>query len=593
MKSMRILLRRSSGVPSSSGPSSSGPSSRDRGRSRAVAVGVIGLALATAVASCASAEDTTDAIGYVVDGGLPTYNVNTIAGASSGAPQAFARTLGGFSFLGPEGNVVADLDFGEANRLPGDQLAIDYQINPSAKYSDGQPVVCDDLVLAWAAGSGSFTRDDDDEGSQPLFDAATMPGMADVESVDCVAGAASAVVTFLPGRTVTAWRALFSAMTVLPAHVVGAGAGGVDIVRAVQDGDETAMAAIAEFWNSGFALAPGKVDPAVFVSSGPYRLDSIGEDGSATLKANEYWWGDAPRTEQIIVWPRSVEVDQLVADGRVQVLDVRKGSKSNIDLDGGSNDGLNEGFDVTTIEANGIEQLTLGTEGVLSSSAAREALALCIPRDKWAPVVDSRLSLVGTSAYPFVAGTADGRYATADGEAAEDTIARAGLAEPTVRIGYEAPDAGRSRLVADIASACASAGITVEDASAQGFDPGALREGTVDAVLGGSAGVQGVGGALSDSTRAAVLRGDASSNVGGFEDARFDEIVDQLAVTTSATELLNLTREAEAIAWDDLPSLPLYTQSRTVVFAKGLYAGTPSASSAGAGWNMDRWIILR
>lgn len=555
--------------------------SKVRLRSGAAASTAVGVVLAAvAMASCSTGSEVSS-IGYVVDGAVDTYNANTLAGSASAARQAFARTLAGFSYEGPLGNTVADNDFGQATVIPGDRLAIDYQINPAAAYSDGQPVICDDLVLAWAAGNGSFTRADDAGGRLPLFDAATVPGMADIESVDCDPGSRSAVVTFRAGRAVTDWRGLFGATTVLPSHVVSAGSGGTDIVGAVQSRDEAAMGAIAEFWNNGFTLVPGDVDPAVFVSSGPYRLDTVADDGSVTLELNEHWWGDPARTAQITVWPRTAEVGRLISDGKVHAVDVRTGSAAV------------DGLASTTGPANGVEQLTLSTTGALEPVAARRALALCVPRDVWAPVADSRLTLQDTLGHGFVAGTAEGRYLQSDVGAARAELAGAGIEALTVRVGYTSPDPGRAAVVAEMAGACAGAGITVEDASSPDFGPSALRDGRLDAALGGAGAVQSAGGPLDDDVRLAVLRGGAASNVGGFQNGRFDEIADQLAVTTNSTDRLNLTREAEAILWDRLPTLPLYQQTRTVAFADGLRAGSPSASNLGAGWNMDRWTLIQ
>lgn len=540
-------------------------------RRRGLAAGVVGLALGALLSACGSGEDATESIGYVVDGAVPSYNANTIAGASSAGRQAFARTLGGFTLAGPDGNPVTDFDFGEAIVVPGDRLTVDYRINPAAKYSDGQPVVCDDLVLAWAAGNGTFTQD-----GRPLFDAATVPGMADIESIDCAPGTSSALVNFRPGRAVTDWRSLFSATTLMPAHVVSAGSGGAAVVAAVQDRDPEAMAAISQFWNNGFTLTPGRVDSAVFVSSGPYRLDSVGADGSVTLLANDNWWGDAPRTARIVVMPRSAEFGQQVADGKVQVVDVRAGSVEGLEL--------GNGFEMSSIPANGVEQLTLSTGGVFESAAARRAFASCVPRDLWGLVSDSRLALAGTLGYPYVAETVEGRYPQPDAAASSGLI---------VRVGYAAPDNQRAQAVSEIAAACDTVGITVEDSSSPDFVPTQLRDGSVDAVLGGPGGAALTGGSLSDGMRLAALRGGAASNVGDFANSRFDEIVDQLAVTTSVKDSLNLTREAEAILWDELPSLPLQTQTRTVGFAQGLHAGMPNASRSGAGWNMDRWLLLK
>src|ERR1700761_7003902 len=60
----------------------------------------------------------------------------------------------------------------------GPPLVLEYQIADNAVYSDGKPVTCDDLVLAWAAQSGRF----------PGFDAATQAGYVDIANVECIPG---------------------------------------------------------------------------------------------------------------------------------------------------------------------------------------------------------------------------------------------------------------------------------------------------------------------------------------------------------------------------------------------------------------------
>ena len=118
-------------------------------------------------------------IDYVVDGTLVTYNTNTVVGAASAGAQAFARTLTGFGYHGPDGQVVADRDFGTVSVVGGAPLVLDYQIADNAVYSDGKPVTCDDLVLAWAAQSGRF----------PGFEAATQAGYVDIANDRMHAGA--------------------------------------------------------------------------------------------------------------------------------------------------------------------------------------------------------------------------------------------------------------------------------------------------------------------------------------------------------------------------------------------------------------------
>ncbi|MFY1621509.1 hypothetical protein, partial [Micromonospora sp. WMMD736] len=74
-----------------------------------VAVAVVALGLT----SCAGAR--ADEIDFAVDGGVPTFNTNTVVGAASGGPQAFARVLTGFHYHGPDGQIVSDNDFGSVS----------------------------------------------------------------------------------------------------------------------------------------------------------------------------------------------------------------------------------------------------------------------------------------------------------------------------------------------------------------------------------------------------------------------------------------------------------------------------------------------
>src|SRR5262249_28401190 len=74
-------------------------------------------------------------IDYIVDGALVTYNANTVSGAASAGAQAFARTLSGFGYHGPDGQVVADHDFGSIAMVGGSPLVLDYQIADDAVYS--------------------------------------------------------------------------------------------------------------------------------------------------------------------------------------------------------------------------------------------------------------------------------------------------------------------------------------------------------------------------------------------------------------------------------------------------------------------------
>src|SRR3984957_11926426 len=101
------------------------------------------LAVPGALTACSGSA--VGQVDYIVDGALDTYNTNTVGGAASAGAQAFARTLTGFGYHGPDGQVVADHDFGTISIVGGSPLVLDYQITDNAIYSDGKPATCDDL----------------------------------------------------------------------------------------------------------------------------------------------------------------------------------------------------------------------------------------------------------------------------------------------------------------------------------------------------------------------------------------------------------------------------------------------------------------
>ena len=564
-------------------------------RGRITAVSGAGLlatvVLAGSLVGCSEEGEQIPSIGYAIDNTVTTYNANSVAGAVSGARQAFARVLPGFNYTGPEGGPVADTDIGTANAMPGDALTIQYKLNPNSVYSDGVPMSCDDLVLTWAANSGRF----------PMFDAASTAGYSDIDRVDCQTGAKDAVVTFKAGRTVTDWKSLFDATSMMPAHVVASAAGVPDIVAAVQNSDADALTRVADFWNDGWTMAPGDLDLAKFPASGPYKVESFSEDEGLVLVANDRWWGNRPATSRIVVWPKSSDVSARIGDGSVEVVDVAAGSAPDLDLGG---------FDVTEVPSRSVEQFVLSTSGLFENAAGRRAFAACLPREELASKfgiaaesdeagaasggpVDTRVTAPDSLVHQSVAGAVGGRYETADTAAAADALADTGNTSATVRVGYLGPNPRRAEIVAAVAAACAPAGITVQDVASPEFTPTMLRDGQVDVVLAGTASAPGAAGTAAATTAMYALRSGIRSNFGDYSNGRVDQIVDQLAVDSSTATQLSLSTEAENILWSDVPTVPLFDQPRTVAFATGLQAGAVNPTRSGAGWNMDRWVLRR
>lgn len=545
------------------------------GRRRRTAVSLVAVLTVlapTVLAGCSA--DAAQQVNYAVDGVLSSYNTNTVAGAASAGPQAFARVLTGFSFHGPDGQVLSDGDFGSVSVVGREPLILDYQIADNAVYSDGKPLTCDDIVLTWAAHSGRF----------PGFDAASRGGYLDIAGIECQPGTKKARVNYLPSRSVVDHAQLFTATSIMPSHVIG-DALGVDVTAGIQSGDPVAVARIAEAWNTIWDL---KVDSDLtrFPSSGPFKIDSVLPEGAVTLVANDRWWGARPAIQRVTVWPRGIDVQDRINNGSFQVVDVADGSSGTLTTP--------DDYQRSDIPSGGIEQLIFAAAGPLAAPPARRALALCTPREVIAanarqPVANARLNPVSDDAYSRLeSGPLSDQYNPGNPDAARTALEGQTL---SVRIGYRAPNPRLAATIGAITRSCGAAGIIVVDASSDVVGPQALRDGQLDALLASTGGATGSGSTGSSALDAYTLFAGNGNNLPGYSNPQIDGIISSLAVTTDPKEQARLLGDGAPILWVDMPTLPLYRQQRTVIAAKSMFAVQANPTKWGAGWNMDRWVV--
>jgi len=542
---------------------------------RWVALGFVAV-LAAALTATACSGSAASQIDYVVDGPLISYNTNTVVGAASAGAQAFARTLAGFSYHGPDGQIVADRDFGSVSVVGGSPLVLDYQIADNAVYSDGKPVTCDDLVLAWAAQSGKF----------PDFNAATQAGYIDIANVECIPGQKKARVSFIPDRGVVDYNQLFTATSLMPSHVI-ADQLNVDVTAALLSNNAPLVAQIAKLWNTIWDIKPG-IDLKRFPSSGPYKIDAVLDGGAVVLVANDRWWGPRALTKRITVWPQGPDIQDRVNSRNVDVVDVASGSSGTLTTP--------DNYERTDSPSAGIEQLIFAPQGPLSQPKTRRAFALCVPRDSLAhdagaPIANSRLDPATDDAVTASDGAADAaQFAKADPGAARDALGGAPL---TVRIGYQGPNARLAVNVGVITKSCAAAGITVTNVALDTSGPQALKDGKIDALLASTGGATGSGSTGSSAMDAYDLHSGNGNNLSGYANQQIDGIIGALAVSADPAERVRLLAEGAPVLWGDMPTLPLYRQQRTLLMSKKMYAVSKNPTRWGAGWNMDRWASIQ
>lgn len=549
-------------------------STRSHWRAAVLATGVTAVLAAAILSACSGS--TAGRVDYVVDGLLSTYNVNTVVGAASAGAQAFARTLTGFGYHGPDGQVVADHDFGSISVVGGSPLVLDYQIADNAIYSDGKPVTCDDLVLAWAAQSGRFGG----------FDAATQAGYVDIANIECTPGQKKARVSFIPDRGVVDYTQLFTATSMMPSHVISDTLG-TDITSALLTSKGAIVEQVAKVWNSTWDLKPG-IDLKRFPSSGPYKIERVLDGGAVVLVANDRWWGPKAITRRVTVWPQSGDIQDRVNNRSVDVVDVAAGSSGALTTP--------DNYERADAPSAGIEQLIFAAQGPLATSAARHAFALCTPRDAIArdagvPIANSRLSPAAEDALAAAEGATEAaRFNKADPNAARAALNNAAL---TVRIGYRGPNARLAATVGSIAGSCAAAGITVSNVTLDTSGPQALRDGKIDVLLASTGGASGSGSTGSSALDAYDLHSGNGNNLSGYANPQVDGIIGALAVSADPAERARLLTEGAPVLWGDMPTLPLYRQQRTLLMSKKMYAVSRNPTRWGAGWNMDRWALMQ
>ena len=485
--------------------------------------------------------------------------------------------LTGFNYHGPDGQIVGDHDFGAVSVVGRAPLVLDYVISDKAVYSDGKPITCDDMVLAWASQSGRFAG----------FDAASRAGYTDIATVDCAPGQKKARVSFAQDRGFVDFGQLFAATSMMPSHVIadGLGLGDGGVTSAILNNDGPSVERIAQVWNNTWNLTPD-LDLKRFPSSGPYKLESVTDDGAVVLVANDKWWGAKPVTNRVTVWPRGADIQDRVNQGALDVVDIAAGSAGTLNMP--------DDYVRSDNPSAGIEQLIFAAQGPMAAMPARRALALCTPRDVIArnaavPIANARLNPAAEDAFGAAEAAAEaGQFTVANPDAAR---AAQGGRPLTVRIGYQSPNARLAATVGAIAKSCAPAGITVQDAASDTTGPLALRNNEIDVLIASTGGAAGSGSTGSSAMDAYALHNGNGNNLSGYANDRIDGIIDALAVTSDPKELARLLGEGAPILWADMPTLPLYRQQRTLLTSKKMYAVSSNPTRWGAGWNMDRWVL--
>ena len=523
-----------------------------------------------------------------------SYNNNTAEENAVKNTFVLNQVLRGFWMYGEDGSLVPDTEFGTFEKTSDDPLTVEYTFADGATWSDGEPIDCDDFLLTWAANSGTYTTGETDPATGEeglLFSTAGTTGYDLTEKPQCEDGDTTIEVVYT--EPFADWQSGWAGLAILPAHVVEEQAGGIDLIDAIQNDDQEALAAAAEFYNTGWVFNPGELDTAITPSAGPYMLESWDAGQSITLTANEEWWGTPPKTRNVTVRfiPQEQQA-QALANGEIQIAEPQPNPDVVEQLEG-----LGDQVNVIQFDEYTYEHLDPNFAGAMSDPNLRRAFALCVPRQL---IVDNLIKPVNANAesmdlryvFPFspeyqdmVGQAYDGTYEEANIEEARSILEENGLTGTTVRIGYQTPNQRRTNEVDLIRSSCNEAGFDIQDAGQEDFFGNGLAAGNFDVALFAWAGSPLVSGSSSTFTTG------GGNNNGTYSNPEIDELINELNVTPDPDAQNELITQIETILWEDLATIPLFAFPAVVAHSNNIEGIKAQPSQTQVSWNMNEWAV--
>lgn len=589
--------------------------------SRAVAIGATAALVLTACAAN-TGNDPSSNPGGAESGGeirvvevnaFSSFNANTAQGSVDINGKIGYATHSGFNYIDNDLNIVKNEKFGNYEVVSEDPLTVKYTINDGVKWSDGEPMDADDLLLYWAIRSAHFddaTTNDDGEVTRgtSYFDyAGDTSGLALTEVPEI--GDDNRSITLKYSEPFADWEMAVgntNTDTFTPAHVVAEQAGMspeelTELIQTLPKGDpakpakaDEQLKAVADFWNTGFETKSLPEDESLYLSNGPFMVESITADQSMTLVRNpDYDWGPMPQVDSIVVRYIGEAPGQIQAlkNGEVDIIAPQASADTVEQLEG-----LGDQVNVEKGKELSYDHVDLNFTGVFKDPDVREAFMKAIPRqqitetiikklDPDGSTLDSQVFVPANDGYAASVkqnGSAD--YQKADVKGAKDLLDGK---TPTVRLMYNKDNPNRSDAYSLIAQSAAEAGFTVVDGGLGASDwAGALGTGTYDAALFGwtSSGV-GV------SSVPEIFATGNASNFNDFSNAKADELMDQLILETEPAKQDELKGQIDRLIWDSGYGLPLFQIVGVQASAADVEGVEYMPNQTGVWWNFWDWSL--
>lgn len=540
-------------------------------------------------------------------------------------------TSTGFGYSDRHGATVLDTSFGTAHLVTRTPLTVTYTINQGVDWSDGTQIDAADLLLAWAANSGSLNTPKFDDSR--YVDSSTGRYTEDfprgVVFFDGRAGGGLEKATATPvvgpdGRslTVTFASPVADWSTVLepgvPAHLLArqalhtkagdAEAGKAAVLDAIQKHDAAQLHALANAWNNAYNLASTPHDAGLLVSSGPFTIAKI-SGNRVVLAANPHYTGDRrPSFEKVTlrVSPDPLETTRLLASGEVDVATPEPTLATVKAL------AAVPGVTVTTGSEAQYEHLDLqfarGKHATFTDEKVRRAFLETVPRqqiiqalstgsgaamgagsaggDVKARPVDSFVVRYGAPGYSqTIAKNGSRAYSSPDIDGARRLLAEAGVTSPEVCILFDPSSPRRVAEFQLIQHSADQAGFVVTDCSSPDWQGLLGVDGAYDAALFAWDTTR-----LGPTAQASIFRSDAAlANFNHYDDPDSDALIAQLAATDDPAQQTALLTKLDTRIWSLAYGMPLYAYPTLTAVGPRVTGVTRSALAGSVFWDAWTW----
>lgn len=583
-------------------------------RKRVLAVGAgLGVA-ALALSACSAPGGGSESNAPVVDTQVILAETNELTSFNGATPQGNLdinskvsyATHETFAYVNDQMEIVPNEAFGTMTKTSDDPLTIEYKLNDGLKWSDGEPITTDDLMLGWAIASGYFDDATFDEegtvtsGTQYFSIAASTAGINGTEVP--VASDDKKTLTLVYDTPYVDWNLQW--LLDQPIHVVADKSGTTveDLVSAITStprGDADAPAApnatlkaAADFWNTGFDATSLPDDPSLYLSNGPFIVDSWEPTQSVTLVANPEYTGDKTPKFSTLVF-------RFVGDAQAQVTALQNGEVDIINPQAG-------GDTLTALEAlDGIQILSgaqlaydhvdISFKGDFADPDVREAFMKVIPRQQIvdtvvkpvnpdAEVLNSQI-YVTSQTEPYgktVEQNGSDAYAEVDVEGAKALLAGR---TPTVRILYNINNPNRVAAFEAIQATATEAGFVVQDVGREDWGS-QLGSDIYDVSIFGW-----ISPGVGNGTIPQIFASDGGSNFNGVNVPEIDELGASIQTMTDPADVEKANMEVDKLLFDARYGLPLFQSPGLEAHTDRISGVTFMANQTGPVWNFWEWTV--